>query len=501
MKELKIYQIRSLAFGKAIIKRLHVLLILTAFLSGMTGCKKFVEVNAPTTQLASVSVFGSDGTATAAQVAIYTAMANESFQMSWSCGLLSDELTNYSTDQLALQYYTNSMQALTNPGPWNNAYNYIYQANAIIEGLQNNGRITPAVAAQLIGESKFIRAFWYFYLVNLYGDVPLVLTTDYTVNKSISRTSQALVYSQIIADLKDAQDKLNANYVDISDIATTTERVRPTKAAAVALLARVNLYTKKYDAAELYASQVIDNKALYALCTNLSSVAGANYVFEKNSTEAIWQLATPVPSDYFTTDGEHFILAFAPSTTGANSATISQQLLVSFEPGDQRFAQWVGTYAEAPPSTVSYPFPYKYQSHDVGVTTDDPTAATEYVMMLRLAEQYLIRAEARAQQGKIPEAIADLNAIRNRAGLANYSGAMDQATVLAAIMHERQVELFAEWGHRWFDLIRTGNANSVMGVATPLKGGTWSTDGHQLLFPIPQSERLNDPNLSQNRGY
>jgi hypothetical protein len=73
--------------------------------------------------------------------------------------------------------------------------------------------------------------------------------------------------------------------------------------------------------------------------------------------------------------------------------------------------------------------------------------------------------------------------------------------MLSAILHERQVELFTEWGHRWFDLIRTKNATSVMSVVTPLKGGVWNNDGHQLLFPIPLSDLGKDPNLKQNSGY
>lgn len=466
------------------------------------GCKKFVQIDPPTTQLATASVFANNITVTAAQLAIYTKMASESYNMASSCGMLSDELTSYSTSAFQVQYYTNGMQALNNPGSWNNGYNYIYQANAIISGLQNNGNISASVAEQLIGESKFIRAFWYFYLVNMYGDVPLVLTTDYRSNGNVSRTPLAQVYQQIVADLTTAQAYLNPNFVDVSDTAITTERVRPTNGAATALLARVYLYMQKYDSAEAEASQVIGNPALYKLCTNLSASGGANYVFQKNSTEAIWQLAIPVPSTFFTSDGEYFILTSSPLSSSTNNATVSPQLMANFESNDKRLAQWIGKYTTTKPPIVSYYFPYKYQSHDVPVTATTPTAATEYVMVLRLAEQFLIRAEARAQQGNITAAIADLNVIRNRAGLSNYSGATDQASVLTAIMHERQVELFTEWGNRWFDLKRTGQLDAVMGGPSGVcqaKHGSWvSTD---QLFPIPQSDRLNDANLSQNPGY
>jgi hypothetical protein len=426
-------------------------------------------------------------------------MSQESFFMAQAGGLLSDELTNSSTQTTQSQYYTNSMTALNGPGPWNNAYGYIYEANDIIARLQNNGDIPAVIAAQLIGESKFLRAFWYFYLTNLYGDVPLVLTTDYTVNQSASRTPQNQVYQQVVTDLKDAFGSLNSNYVDASDTLITIDRVRPTKAAAAAMLARVYLYTQKYDSAEAQANLVINNPTLYKLCNSLSSSTGTNYVFQKNSTEAIWQLIVPLPSPYNTLDGSYFILVGAPGTSLANSATISPQLLSSFEVNDKRKAQWVGVYPTTGTGTKFY-FPYKYQSYNVSATSTG--SMTEYTMILRLAEQYLIRAEARAQQGKLSDAIADLNIIRKRAGLPNYPGATDQASIIKAILHERQVELFVEWGHRWFDLKRTGNLDAVMGGATGVthaKNGTWVSSDQ--LFPISQAEITNDANLTQNNGY
>ena len=116
-------------------------------------------------------------------------------------------------------------------------------------------------------------------------------------------------------------------------------------------------------------------------------------------------------------------------------------------------------------------------------------------MVLRLAEQYLIRAEARAQQNNISGSQSDLNLIRNRAGLVN-TAANDKTALLTAIEHERQVELFTEWGHRWLDLKRTNRADAVLG---PIKAPNWQpTD---MLYPIPQTQIANDPNVHQNPGY
>ncbi|HVU95477.1 MAG TPA: RagB/SusD family nutrient uptake outer membrane protein [Puia sp.] len=463
----------------------------------MTGCKKFVQIGPPTTQLVTVGVFNSSAAATSAQLAIYIKMFQESWNMAQCTGLMSDELKNYSTSPTLVQYYTNALLPINNPGPWKNAYSYIYQANAVISGLRQNKSIYAPIAVQLTSEAKFIRAFWHFYLTNLYGDVPLVLTTDYTVNRSMSRAPQAQVYRQIVSDLEDAYSGLNAEYVDASDTTVTTDRVRPTKSAAAAMLARVFLYTQKYDSAEIEANLVINNTSHYSLCTNLSAAAGDNYVFQANSTEAIWQLAPPLPANFFTYDGFDFYLKGAPTKGSTNSATISSQLLSSFEPNDQRKVQWVGTRSVG---SAKYYFPYKYQSYNKSAT--DPSSVTEYTMMLRLAEQYLIRAEARIEEGNGSGAIADLNVIRERAGLPDYNGGSDKESLLAAILHERQIELFTEWGNRWLDLKRTGNSDGVMGGAggaCEAKGGSWSSTDQ--LLPVPQSEISNDASMTQNTGY
>lgn len=459
-----------------------------------SSCKKFVDIPPPETKLVTASVFNNNATAHQAMTTIYSQMmeGSESWNIAQGLGLSADELKSYSTNINQVQLYTNSVVPTGSYGLWLSYYKYIYEANAVIEGVQNNAGLSTSVKQQLVGEAKFVRAFFHICLTNIYGDVPLVLTTDYTMNRSISRTPRIQVLQQVVADLKTAQDMLNSNYVGANDTTAMTERIRPNKAAAAALLARAYLYLGDYskDAAnyanaEAQASLVINN-SLYSLV----SLGG---VFLKNSNEAIWQLQTPLPANSDTQDGSFFILISAPSTLNNNSTTISSQLMSSFEPGDQRQTSWIGSYSTTTPPNVTYYFPYKYKNRTL--------LNQEYTMVLRLGEQYLIRAEARAQQGNALGALADLNTVRNRAGLANYAGATDKVSLLAAILHERQVELFTEWGNRWFDLIRTGNANAVMSVVTPLKGGTWGSDGHQLLFPIPQTDRNNDPNLTQNQGY
>lgn len=442
-----------------------------------------MEVGSPESELTRNTVFSSDATANAAQLAIYSKMASSGYSynsLSMFPGLSADELIDYEGSERSIPLYTNNL--LPNSGPiddiWSQAYEYIYAGNAILEGIGGAVGLSEAVKKQLNGEAKFARAFNYLYLTNLFGDVPLLLSTDYRKNAVAQRKSQTEVYDQIVKDLWEAEDSLSPDYVGADGTTISVERLRPCKAAATALLARVHLYLGDYEKAESYAASVIENPMF-----QLDESAALDQVFLNTSSEAIWQLSTG-SSWGNTYEGFIYVLTSPPY-----QVALSSQLLSAFETGDKRKDNWIGMYTDG---INSWYFPFKYKIQY------DPSNPRENVMVLRLAEQYLIRAEARAQQGDLDGAQEDLNVIRNRAGLPNTT-ATDKASLLAAILHERQVELFLEWGHRWLDLKRTGKADEVMNTVTPQKGGTWQS--FQKVYPIPQSNRLTNPNLSQNSGY
>ena len=111
----------------------------------------------------------------------------------------------------------------------------------------------------------------------------------------------------------------------------------------------------------------------------------------------------------------------------------------------------------------------------------------------------LIRAEAALKQNKLDNAVIDVNAIRARAGLADYAGSVTAEAIEGEINHQRQSELFTEWGHRWLDLKRTGNIDAVMNAACTLKGGSWKSEWQ--LYPISLTELQRGVNLFQNQGY
>jgi len=442
------------------------------------GCKKFVAVDPPKTQIVTASVYSNDGSAISAMNGIYSQMISSAgfasggyVSVTLLGGLSSDEFINYSASAELETFYANNLNAtnLTLAGSlWQEPYQYIYYANAVLDGLSISSGVSAKTHAELEGEAKFIRAFCHFYLVNLFGDIPLVLSTDYRINAVLPRTPKEKVYQQIISDLTDAQGLLPADYSF-----SNGERVKPNKWAATALLARTYLYTADWVHAESASTSVITN-------TSYSVAGDLDNVFLANSEEAIWQLM-PVLPESNTNEGINFILTGTP-----NSVAISKHLLNAFEPGDKRKQAWVNYYIDGM-DTFYYPYKYKIQASGEPVT--------EYSMVLRLAEQYLIRSEARARQNNITGAQTDLNIIRARAGLANTT-ATTETSLLAAILHERQIELFSEWGHRWLDLKRTTTADGILG---PIKQPNWQSS--DILYPIPQSELKNDIKLTQNPGY
>lgn len=441
------------------------------------SCDSFVAVDLPSSQLSGEAVFTDASTATAALVDVYSKMRKTVLVTGASNGISNllghygDELAYYSSGTLAeLNFNQNSLVATntTIMSTWSGTYNLIYAVNAIIEGVSSSTTISAVNKEKLLGEAYFVRAYLHFYLVNLYGEIPYVLSTNYQFNTTISKRSVADLYALITTDLQQAVTLMPEAY-------PTAERVRPNRSVAYALMARVKLYSEDWPEALLYSDRVISTSSLYTWVVNL------NQVFLKNSTGTLWQLMPPVVG-VNTLDAQTFIFSSGPPPNSA----LSSSLISSFEAGDLRRTSWVGTVTKG---GLSWYYPFKYKLNNA------TASSTEYSILFRLEEQYLIRAEAYAQLGNLEKSKLDLNKVRNRAGLSN-TAALTQEELLTAILKERRVELFTELGHRWFDLKRTGLSNAVLSLVKP---GWQSTD---VLWPLPEAELLLNPNLlPQNAGY
>ncbi|HTF30055.1 MAG TPA: RagB/SusD family nutrient uptake outer membrane protein, partial [Flavitalea sp.] len=291
----------------------------------MFSCDDFVLIDPPRTDLTRQTVFTGNETADAAVADIYFQIGNDGFaggsinSITLMTALSADELVN------AISWDNNYQQVNDNaiiPANslitflWEDIYSCIYKCNAVLEGLDASDKVSQPAKQQLIGEAKFLRAFSHFYLVNLFGDVPLVLSTDYEINQNILRNSSANVYDQIVADLLDAQNSLPDDFSFSSG-----EKIRVNRVVATAFLARVYLYMQEWSNAEEQASKVIGDLR-YSLKTNL------NEVFLKNSSEAIFQFH---PRFGYPGDLSTFI---------EYGFRLDQDLIDSFEAGDLRNSQW-----------------------------------------------------------------------------------------------------------------------------------------------------------------
>lgn len=476
-----------------VINIIFILAILFIFTS--SSCKKFISLNAPFSSTNAENVYSTDATAAAILTGIYTNMSKSNLSLDQG-GICSISLyTSLSGDELSLfdpnylkfsMYYKNMLSSIplvATADYWATFYQTIYIANSAIKGISTSNTLSLEVKKQLIGEAKFIRAFCYFYLANLYGDIPLITDTDWQINSSSKREDINEIYRQIIGDLIEAKNLLSQKYLKSDLLTETQERVRPTKWAAIALLSRVYLYTEKYEEAEKEATEIINNQTLYEI-TNL------NNAFIKNNKEAIWQLqsvGTGINSN--TGEGKIFILP----TSGPNNSNypvyLNQDFIKSFDSIDKRINIWTNSVTI---NGKQFFYPYKYKIGSIN------TANNEYSTVLRLAEQLLIRSEARAYLNKITESLSDLNIIRNRAVLPN-STTTDKVILLSEIQSERKHELFTEWGHRWLDLKRTNTIDNIMPQIAIGKGGSWEKE--DKLYPILLTELQKAPQINQNPGY
>ena len=452
----------------------HLLMVIALITA--VSCDSFVEVDLPKSQLTTHTVFEDYNTAEAALSNIYSNIRSKGILNGDGVGI-SNQLGCYTDEMISTEnvtnpsfsFYSNSLLPTNSfvADYWNSGYNQIYAANLIIKSSSASSTLTESQKKQLQGEALFIRALIHFYLINIFGDVPYVTQTDYKENSIITRTPSDQVYEKIIFDLETAVNLLPEQYI-------VSQRVRPNKYTAKALLARTYLYKHSYPEAANTASAVLNNQSLYAL-ENIDTV------FLIQSKETIWQLQSGAAGKN-TTEGAYFIFTSGPPQL----VSLSNTFYNSFESADFRRFNWI---KEVNDNSGIWYHPYKYKENY------DTAVSKEYSVVFRLAEQFLIRAEARVQQGDLIGAKEDLNKIRNRAGLPDTL-AITQEEILEAILNERKAEFFTEYGHRFFDLKRNEKLDNILGSIKP----GWNTTDR--LFPIPQTEIDANPGLRpQNLGY
>lgn len=441
------------------------------------ACSRFTEVDLPQDQITRDMVFKDEALAHATMAGIYRSLEESGFLSGSSGGAQSylscytDELLSYApAGNDTSQFYTLTHNALTQTvgNLWSVTYKQVYYINSVIEGLEHSPNISASVKARLSGEAYFLRAILHLYLTGTYGGVPYIKVTDYETNSHVSRESQAAVYAKVREDLLQSVEGL-------PDALPKGSRVTPTKMAAYALLSRLAYYQKDWNAALEYSGLVL-SRSDYAPETDLDKV------FLKHSSSAIWQLM-PYDSTYPANEGNFFILQTAPPARVA----LSPAFVNGFESGDKRRTQWVGEVQDPQNTTYYYPFKYKQSS----ITS----SSSEYSVILRVEELYLIRSEAYTRRNELNMGLSDLNKIRGRAGLPVLSN-LGQDQLLVAIVRERKYELFTEFGHRLYDLSHFGILDQTM------LAQKFSWKSSYKFLPLPEQELLRNPKLKpQNDGY
>ena len=348
-------------------------------------------------------------------------------------------------------------------GGYNLYYAAINQANAVLKYLPSIGSDTQS-RKDLLAEALFIRALSYFSLARIYGGVPIIKeTTESPDNgKGVGKSSYEEVLKMIEDDLVEAEALFSGSLPD---------KARASVWAVYALRSRLALYQKKWDVAEEYASRVIGS-GNFALTKEVSG-----FYTEKKSSEAIFELV------FSSSDKLPFYTYYLPSDKGGRldyipNPALSQELLDA-EKGGKRsqliYDKGDGVYVIA-----------QYANQD----------GSSSIPVLRLAEQYLIRAEARLSKA-VPDlngAAADINVIRHRAALAEIA-TTDAEDMLLCVETERKYELAFD-AHRFNDVVRTGRAAEIFGAYDPV-----FTNPDYWVLPFPNNVVLADPDMTQNPGY
>ncbi|MBU6340149.1 MAG: RagB/SusD family nutrient uptake outer membrane protein [Bacteroidetes bacterium] len=484
-------------------KNILFLLVLSAFLG---SCQKFLDVE-PESQSIAVSNTSADSVyyksaaeVEAALAGAYSDFKNEYYQLDYFVNgdaqsddayAGGDNPANFQIDDYKLDATNSNVSR-----DWAYLYATIGKTNTIINNV--NAVKDPALSAerknQIIGEASFIRAFMYFQLVQLWGPVPLQLKEVKTISAANldaiyslifpARSEETAVYTQIIADLQVALEKVRE---------TAEHKGFATKGAVNAMLAKVYATQTPHDWAKVkqYCDAVITGG--YSLLTNYDHLWDNQH---ENSSEAIFE----INYNGGATDGNWGTKIFRGLDWKKFNLPANDLVYAFDAAGDTKrknasitFLDVTGKWSDPHWPQNKYPFINKYRNFAEG--------SNQNYIFIRLADILLLKAEALNEMGDVPGAASLVNTIRTRAGLANTS-ASNQAEMRLAIEKERRLELAFE-GIRWYDLKRTGRAIEVMNAAVGVNQQNlgYNLTPNRLIWPIPQAELDKNSKLTQNAGY
>lgn len=460
-------------FKKRIAASFLIVLLTNALLQ---SCDNMLEVDLPANQIATEYVFNNLQSADAALASLYGNLRDNS-PISGGAGGSGILLGNYTDDldcyspagestgirDLYLNIQNDSNAAVL--GYWTAAYKEIYMSNAIIQGIEQSTGISEKDKGRIIGEAILIRSLIYYYLMQVFGDIPYTTSTDYTMNSSLSRMPTSDLKIRIKDDLITALSL-------IDDLYRNTERIFPNKKVVQLVLAKIYMSDQQWGQAEALLGEILSSP-LYNLELDV------NKVFLKSGSHILWQIKPKNANDPTQEIQSLYFVNAAPSRYA-----LSPSLISSFSVEDKRKQNWTAAV------TVGNNTWYRADKYK-----NRTTNATEYSIIFRIEEVYLMMSEVLAKQNKISQALPFINAIRGRAGLSAINNNITADSLSNEILLENRREFFTEMGHRFLDLKQAGRLQYLV-TDKP----NWKS--FSALWPLPQKELLLNPNLNpQNNGY
>jgi starch-binding outer membrane protein, SusD/RagB family len=468
------------------------------------GCNKNIE-KTPISTLTTANFYKTATDAEAGLVGAYNGLYQQFYIWDYqtngdaqadNCYAGGNNPDNFAIDNFSLNALNGNVTR-----DWQGLYDAIVNANAVLDNVPAiNDPIWAGTTrkAQILAEAKFLRALHYFFLVTTYGDVPLVLTNTGTGNALFPpRTPAAAVYNQI------EQDLISADSALLPASGSNPNTGRATQGAAQGLLAKVYAQQGKYDSCLIYCNLVLAN-SYYSLLPNYGDLFDGNH---KNTVESLFEIQHSAATNT-TNYGPELLLPF--SLTGDTYAKFNEctnDLIKAYKTAGDTVRLDASVYFSVPSDTIAIPPPYTVATSPVpyAYKWKQPAGynSPDNEILIRLADIILLKAEALNQTSQTAQAIPLINQIRTRAGLPATT-ASTQTDVATAILNERRLELALE-GWRWTDLLRFGAQYTITLMNSQVdptgKALNYGVTQTKLLFPVPQSERDLDKNLSQNPGY
>jgi tetratricopeptide (TPR) repeat protein len=474
------------------------ILILLLVLTGMSSCNNFLEL-VPEHQISNNVFYKSQNDFDRALIGAYSSIRGlySGSAILYAAELRTDNAEiNWSSPSVdEMQFEQNALTSTNNTvrGIWNTCFTAISRSNTILDRIEAVD-FDAAAKNKIIGEAKFLRAFSYFYLVRLFGEVPIneqVFGNPGEIQAAdLTRKPVDKVYELILADLTSSESLLPATL--------NSDKTHASIGTVKSLLGKVYLTLKNYPAAEAKLKEVIDLNQ-YSLHENYAALftEGSN-----NSKESLFEIQFIRGRSL----GNNYSALFTPAITsmaifpnnlqGSGRITPTLSLFNAYEAGDRRKVISLNDSVRLINGSKS-PARYalKFVDFKVVETSDGAVAFT----VMRYADVLMMYAEALNEQGKTDQALPFLNMVRSRVSLPALTG-LTQTDFRTAMEKERRVEFMFE-GQRWFDLTRTGRAREVLNAYYTGRNQNFSVAEHEVLFPIPLAEIELNSKLTQNEGY